>query len=406
VLASLVWRLHNVCCISRRDGNVASSLTSRRVKSPNAHNLSLCILSVSCFLRMVPNMANKNLIIALVFAAVFGTALIWLAIYYIHRYIHLCCLELDHWFHLVTPPQWRSPCQHCEGTGRDVAESSRSRSSRRSERSKSRGGYGRSRTKGGGHGRVQRMIETDMEWNMFGQGKMPGPRQPLPAASQSHGGQEQYNSWQGWQAQDARQQMYPQYLQVLPQTTCPQPYPQDSRLTSPFMMPAPKPVRSSVSSTPAYHKPLHRTPSKRPEPQPKPARNNEHRVHRKDFIHIVDEYPPLVKEVIEKAAPPPPSSPVPSSSSTSTESAEEVVGASVPKTPPRFVRPTFQYPQYPQLAYQARRVPTSYHQWWNGNRGRPTEQIGYASPYARPPGWISRDVNAEKRRYSPSNAPP
>jgi hypothetical protein len=360
--------------------------------------------------------ANKNLIIALVFAAVFGTALIWLAIYYIHRYIHLRCLELDHWFHLLTPPQWRSPCRHCEGTGRDVADKTRSRSSRRRERSRSRGRYERSGIRGGGHGRVQRMIETDTEWDAFRPEMMKRPRQPLPAVSQvmqSPRGQEQYNPWQAWQVQNVGQQMYPQvfqqypqYPQAFPQNTHSQPYQQDARLTSPFMMPAPKTVGSSASSAPAYYKPPRKAASERPEPPRKPAQEKEHRVHREDFIHIVDEYPPLVKEAITKAAPPPPSSPTQSDSSTSTESAEEVVRSSIPQAPPRFVNPTFPYPQYAPLTDHARHVPTSYPRRWNGTGGRPTEQFRYAPFYMRPPCWMSRGVNAGRRRYSSSNAPP
>jgi hypothetical protein len=44
-------------------------------------------------------MTEPGLIVAIVASGIFGTALLWLGTYYLHRYIHKRCLELDHWFH-------------------------------------------------------------------------------------------------------------------------------------------------------------------------------------------------------------------------------------------------------------------------------------------------------------------
>lgn len=44
-------------------------------------------------------MTEPGLIVAIVCSGIFGAALLWLGTYYLHRYIHLRCYELDHWFH-------------------------------------------------------------------------------------------------------------------------------------------------------------------------------------------------------------------------------------------------------------------------------------------------------------------
>ncbi|CAN9303054.1 unnamed protein product [Alternaria alternata] len=58
-------------------------------------------------------MAATNLIIALVFAGVFGAALIYVALWFIHRYIHQSCCEIEHWCHTLFSSQARPPpCVH------------------------------------------------------------------------------------------------------------------------------------------------------------------------------------------------------------------------------------------------------------------------------------------------------
>lgn len=379
-------------------------------------------------------MVGTNLVIALVFAALFGTAFVWVAIYFIHQYIHRRCVELDHWFHLITPPSWRRSCRHCEGTGRDYDlqnEKSRSRSKGRS-RSRERGRWERSRTRGEGRG--VRMIEAGTEWSgNEEQVRMQRPRQMLPAspAMQRAGTVEGYNQWQGWQGQaNAGQQMgvaFPQaavhpqaYPQVYPQTFQ-QPYPQ----ASPFTMPAPvqrqqpqhvaMPTPGSVTSVPAYRKPTRRAytaPSERSQqtvPQTKPkAPRQVHKVRETDYIHIVDEFPSIVQEEIrrkqkaEQKAARKARSPSPSSSSTSSGPVEEVPRTSIPQGTQRFADAVpFQFPH----TFNA---PTSYPRQWcghTGERGMPSmpNEPRYASPYTRPGGWKSHGFDIEPRRHGPSN---
>ncbi|CAN9262293.1 unnamed protein product [Alternaria alternata] len=58
-------------------------------------------------------MAATNLIIALVFAGAFGAALIYVALWFIHRYIHQSCCEIEHWCHTLFSSQARPPpCVH------------------------------------------------------------------------------------------------------------------------------------------------------------------------------------------------------------------------------------------------------------------------------------------------------
>jgi hypothetical protein len=356
-------------------------------------------------------MPSTNLIIALVFAALFGIALIWLLFYYTHRYIHLRYLELDHWFHLLT----RSACPRCSGTGVDVKmrEKSPRRSGSRSRRRE-------------GCARALRMVETDTEWNAIPPGqaeRVQRPRRTLPATP-SVQGHDAFNLWQGWQGQSAAQQMYaqpmayqqevpqyPQYPQVFPQTANPRPYAQGARLTSPFPMPAARRAGSSVRSAPVRSKPPRRTQTERSEPQPQPGRRREPRVQRDDIIHIADGPPYLIREAIKKRRQRPASS---SESSGSGESAEaEIPRTSIPVGSQRHANPVYQQQQYPQAAnqapasYQQQQYPqpvnqaqAAYQQQWNDR----ADQFRYASPYARPPGRTSRGVNAG-RRYSPSNAP-
>jgi hypothetical protein len=387
-------------------------------------------------------MPNTNLIVALVFAAVFGAVLVWFAFYCIYRYFRRGCLELRHWFRLVTPPHWRSPCHSCDGTGRVVVTGEKSRSrSRRREKSRERGertwarGYERDM-----HIRGQRAIESGTEWHGQQPMQRPRPRPALQAspAMQRHGTEEQYDSWAGWQGQaPGDQQMgmtYPQpamypgaYPQIFPQM-----YPQAAPQASPFMMSpaihqqhAPQmaiPVPESVSSMPTYPKRTRdayteqseeRQP-KTPRAKSKPAADRVPKLRKTDYIHFVDQYPPMVEEAIKRdeairrAAQQASSSS--SDSSTSTEPVEEVPRASIPRAPSRFAGSMpFQFPQHPRLTTRMWDAPRSYPRQWTGNAGggaMPTEQARYAPPYMSPEIWREKNRGAEPLHQAPSNTLP
>jgi hypothetical protein len=360
-----------------------------------------CYSSKSSCSSPTATMPNKNLIIATVFAAVFAAVFLWAAIYVVNKYIHDCCLEFEHWFRAVTPPHWRRPCRHCE---LGLMEKSRSRSRRRS-RSRYRSRSRNTGIIGNGSGNLNVNVYEERVRNSNSNANL---RQVLPAAAPAPVVQrpmleEQYTPWQGWQgpANSGQQHMgiaYPQpamYPQAYPQMY-PQPFQQPYTQPAPLMMPAPqhppRHIPDSVSSNPTYAKPrkAHTAPSERSQPRAAPAKQKRvNRVRETDYIHLVAEYPPIVKESIrakKAAAPRAPPSP---SSSDSTEPAEEVPRASIPQGTPRAA---FQYPQYP-AGWDA---PGNHPRQWEGN-----DQARYASPYMAPMGRV--DVG---RRYGLSNTPP
>ncbi|KAH8724269.1 hypothetical protein GQ44DRAFT_284180 [Phaeosphaeriaceae sp. PMI808] len=271
-------------------------------------------------------MSSINLVIALILAAVFGTLFIWLWLYYAHRFVHHRCLELVHWFHVISPPQWRSAYHHYQGTEQSYKEKSRSRLSKRRERSRSRVSNDMSRLRGyeiGGWAKRQEMIEESAA--RYGNENERRPRQ-VPQMTLGSIMTEQYNPWHGYGEQRTGI-AYPQpamnprtYAQIFKQ-----PYAQGIPQSSPFIMPQqqtqrkPMLIPRSVSSIPTYQA-RHCTAFKEhPEPQSKPktAANREIKIRETDCIEIVDEYPSWIKEEIGKAAQPP-------ISSSSPESVEEV----------------------------------------------------------------------------------
>ncbi|KAH7065955.1 hypothetical protein BKA63DRAFT_168021 [Paraphoma chrysanthemicola] len=329
-------------------------------------------------------MPTPALIAALSLAAVFSTALVWLAFYYVYRYIHLRCLELDHWFHVITPPAWRRECRHCEGTGRvvkvEVGErhhgKKRGRSRRRSRsKSKNRGvEYGGEGNGGGMRGGNGGREEIGMQMT----------QRALPAAGYPQGrdGQEQYDPWNGYQGHgQVAPQMgasYPSpigYPAPFPQTYQ-QPYqkaypqvPQQPQQTPPLV--TPYPAAESVSSTRPYAKHTRKTSTARSmQSQPvsaaksRPTQSRKTREQKVDYIDIVEDYPPIVKDSLKKKRPVSPLSS--SSSSSSSESAEEVPRKSIPQAKPRFEMP-FQSPQYPPWGVPA---PTDFPWQWSGNEGK------------------------------------
>jgi hypothetical protein len=268
--------------------------------------------------------------------------------------------------------------------------------------SRSRKGVERSReTSRPRHGRGQRAIE-DAEWSGYGRVRQPRAALPTPSPTQRRGMEEQYNPWAAWQCQaPGGQQMGMAYPQ-------PAMYPQANLHTSPFMMPSrsnhQKRERKEYAERSQERQP------KAAQTKPKPTTKGAPKVRQTDYVHVVDEYPPIVQERIKKNAPPSSSSSSSSSSSTSTEPPEEVHRTSIPQAASRFVNPTpFQFPSYPYPATRAWEAPTSYPRQWTGVQGagggegrRPTEQARYAPSYMKVREWRSKDVNADWGRRAPS----
>jgi hypothetical protein len=273
------------------------------------------------------------------------------------------------------------------------------------------------------------MIEVDTEWNAIGSegGQLRGGgreglqrvRPALPAAStvQDPGVTEHYNPWQPLSPRQYTQTvMYPHTYPQMPG----QPYTKGAPPLESYAMPAPlpsyqaQPVPSLASSMPAYQKSARNARTQRPEVKSRSrlrqVPKDGTRVRTTDYIHIVDDYPPIVKEAIRKAAQnqePVLSSAMSSTeSSTSTEPVEEVPRVSLPRAVPRFADSSpFPSPQHPHLATQAWIAPMTYPPQWNPDEG-PVEQARYASPYTRPRVWIPSPEEMRRPRHDPSNTPP
>jgi hypothetical protein len=148
-----------------------------------------------------------------------------------------------------------------------------------------------------------------------------------------------------------------------------------------------------------------RTPLAKPKSPVKHARRE-----KVDFIHICDEYPPIVLEALRKAAPSSPSSSSASSSDTS-GTTQEVPRASIPRATPGFADTLpFKFPQYPHAATRAWNTPRSYPRQWNretmGGDG-PGAQARYA-PFTPMSGYTARPwgLHTNRKRSAPSNAHP
>ena len=325
-------------------------------------------------------MTNTNLIIALIFAGLFGAALILLALWGIHSYINQRCLDLEHCFHFPSTCRSRpSPFVYVEKVEHRSQSRHRSRSrkgerGRRSERSQTRKNYA-----GQNHG--------------FDQIRDVGSARPMmpfyaPLQAQETYGRQCYPSL-GWEEQA-------QNLQPMMQQQVPMPWrAQGAVQMPPLAMPAtvpPQPLHHAKTQMPGYaqHPPQHlprgKAQSRRPYAEtshsdaPKADQQEgscieaesptkrERRVDRVDYIHICDEYPPIVLEALKKAAPPSPSSSTSSSSSDTTTSTQEVPRTTIPRATPGFAETLpFQFPQYPHVATRAWNTPRSYPRQWMGN---------------------------------------
>jgi hypothetical protein len=235
---------------------------------------------------------------------------------------------------------------------------------------------------------------------------------------QSAVGREVYNPWMGWQGQMPGVQQYAQpaiYPAMYPQTyqqayvpqvapvVMQQPVFQQQAMPLPVVQQQAMPMPSSVSSPPPHRKPARKARSEQPEPLSKPKRVAKEgpKVRKTDYIHIVDDYPPIVKEAIKKAAWPPKPASTSSTSSTSTEPAEEVPRTTIPQAAPRFTEPpAFQFPQFPDLTSRAWEPLAGYPQFGVGGE---TKQPRYASPYIR---RMPMHVKIDRRGHYPSNSPP
>jgi hypothetical protein len=233
----------------------------------------------------------------------------------------------------------------------------------------------------------------------------------------------------GWQdpAQGAGQMLYPQPPM---QPQMPSPWQaQGAAQMSPFTMPAvmprqPLPQMPTRMPEPVQYQPRHHA---RDRPQYRHAHTEmrsdttktsqqsslpvkkkyptkrARKVEEVDYIHICDEYPPIVLDTLGKEAPLSPSSS--SSSSESSGTTQEVPRASIPTAKPGFADLPFQFPQYPHLATRAWDDPRLYsRQWMGGNKRDANARYAAFMPTSEPTAWW-RGLSAHRRRSARSNNP-
>ncbi|CAO2651577.1 Nn.00g041470.m01.CDS01 [Neocucurbitaria sp. VM-36] len=333
-------------------------------------------------------MPSTNLVIALIFAAIFGTALIWLTLYYVHRYIHQQCLELDHWFHLTAlrglEPQ---PCCYDKEPGRSIYSKSRSRSTRR-EKSRGRSQYEKARKRHEERSRgYPQAREMNIEWPGQRHTERVQPMLPTSGFMQNQRHEQQFYPLSGWhgKALDGGHMAYPQPLSYAQMDG-------EGAQVLPFAVPAAVPQQSFPPKATAMPKATHYqrryqqsftetssdTPkasqSEKPPATPKSPLRQRPTVNKVDYIHVCDEYPPIVTEALKKAEEPLTSSP--SSSSDTSATTQEVPRASIPRGTRRFAdKQPLQFPQYSHIAARPWDVPTSYPRQWidnhtDGRRGK------------------------------------
>ncbi|QRD04003.1 hypothetical protein JI435_442740 [Parastagonospora nodorum SN15] len=225
------------------------------------------------------------------------------------------------------------------------------------------------------------MIEADTEWHGIGRERehvqVRRPALPSSQSMQDPGSEQQYEPWQG--KISGAPQMYPAYHQAYPHTyqqTFQPPWHQNATMPAPvhqqtIHIPIHMPPTSAYSS-PLYPKVPRRAYTERSESQasPKTAPKKRSRVHRDDFLHIVDDYPPIIKNSLKNTATTQISSSSSSSSSTSTGSVEEIPREKIPRAAPRFTKPEpCRFAPHPHMTTQPWATQTPHPQQWRGTAG-------------------------------------
>ncbi|EOA83472.1 uncharacterized protein SETTUDRAFT_180608 [Exserohilum turcica Et28A] len=293
-------------------------------------------------------MTTTNFIIALVFAGLFGSAFILLALWCIHSYVHRCCLDIEHWFqalfsHVSRPP----PVVYVEKQER--SHSKHRSQSRRSERERRVERWQTPRYHGNWGRGYEQTRKQNVEWPRQRDVEMArSPMQlsaPLQPQQLPYG--QSYHPPLGWpdQARNMQPQGAHPAVPFAMQSAIPQPpLPQIAiNMAGPVQYPPRyQPQRGSLDWQP-YHEPggsgaaianQHKSSSAKASSAAKQAR----RAEKVDYIHICDEYPPMVLEALRKAAPRSPTSSSSPSSSDVSGTTQEVPRTSVPCATPNLAK--------------------------------------------------------------------
>ncbi|KAF2864739.1 hypothetical protein BDV95DRAFT_655577 [Massariosphaeria phaeospora] len=360
-------------------------------------------------------MASPGLIVAIIFAGLFGTVILWLGVYYLYRYIHQSCLELDHWFHFLNREHEDYQKEKGEkgeksgSGGSGVSPALRLRSSRQSRSDNSRSKRRHTSPRDSLRerklaGEVERSVQTPPRYR-GGQGYHP-PQQRLTS-----GEAQEYHPPMGWQQRltDGEVQ-YPVEPMAMPM---------EREIASPVGRPGPggsyafgnplgygyqagapgyehqyvghyeePPVQSQVEEQ-TMTEPVTTVPEPRAESEPIQI----------DFIHIADKLPDWYLEKKQKHQPPVQPDAATGDNSDAESEIQQIPRAFIPRAAPRAA---FQFPQYPQFQSRLWEAgPTSYPKQWTNQAGEGQISARYA-PYETANGERRTLRNADRRRPAPS----
>ncbi|KAF2852642.1 hypothetical protein T440DRAFT_526237 [Plenodomus tracheiphilus IPT5] len=344
--------------------------------------------------------------------------LIWLLLYYAHRYIHHQCLQLDHWFHLISPRETAARCcdqekyMGCETCLRDRTRSARQERGR--ERSTKR--Y-RSRDHEG-----HRAREADPEW--IAQPKLQRPRRMLQMGAPAQ------NQWFG--QPDYQQTPWQEQIPVPTQMSYPQAVaysqmPQQGAL--PIFTPAygphmTNPTKAATMPEPVNYQHQHRHQQAQSEDRSDatrskhtviqtdklpPQRKRNRGPAKVDYIHICDELPSIVLKSLKKSTIATSTTSSSSDSSGDSSTTQEVPRVSIPRAAPKATDTLpFQYPEY---AYNPARphIPATDPKPWiddtaKGGRSKFKSRYAPFEPMSCQKEQ-SRRVRADGKQPAPSNVP-
>ncbi|KAF2677886.1 hypothetical protein K458DRAFT_436279 [Lentithecium fluviatile CBS 122367] len=356
-------------------------------------------------------MPNKNLIIAIVFAALFGAAILWLAIYHLHRFLHRKCHELGHWFHILLSHAHHAP--EPEDYGHERAGHTLSSSAKSPSRRRSRGDTTSSKTRrrrrsprGSPRGSPrEEMRQRGEAWGVEMEEQRPTLTRGFPGAEY----QPERCEWEGQDElvsepsmSDAGPLMMPEAMRAAPLQMTPgamraAPPP----MAPPLPSPLPTGIPPQLVFEPVYEQPYVE------EYEPEESQHDTETITtlpptpvpgKMDFIHICDEYPPMVLEALRQQETPANSSSESVPSSDSFGSTQQIPRACIPRASPRAA---FQFSQYPYLQTRlCNTAPTSYpRQWMDKFSRREPEPPRYA-PYMRA-GGRRKLRDADRRRLAP-----
>ncbi|KAJ4298161.1 hypothetical protein N0V90_006060 [Kalmusia sp. IMI 367209] len=316
--------------------------------------------------------ANNNLAIAISLAALFGAAVLWAVVYYLHRWIHVKCLQLAHWFHVLPKPT-PTPENHGQerATATESADEEREREIRKKELEEKE-----KRRREKARKKVEEWEDSD-ETHMSPGETLRQYRRERAAGSYSIDVDDELMPVGPRMRAQPYVPVVPVYL-PLAQPYVPQYVPpllqSAPRLPPSFGSPTDRgPIYPQAACRPTYSQPHveKRVPSSieyECEEAYEPSSHQTTAAHNQvDFIHICDDLPPLVREALEKhEKKTQPSSAETSSSSSASSSAEEIPRAHIPHATQR---PPFHFPQHANMPARFwNPAPTSYpRQWMDGS---------------------------------------